>query len=53
MTLRSTYKLIELAQTRWRAVNAPDLFVLVRVDVKFEKGVMIERSDEQDEGVAA
>jgi hypothetical protein len=47
------YKLIESAQTRWRAVNAPHLVALVRAGVKFEKGVMVERSDEQNEEVAA
>jgi hypothetical protein len=32
------YKLIESAQTQWRAVNAPHLVALVRAGVKFEKG---------------
>jgi hypothetical protein len=47
------YKLIESAQTRWRALNAPHLVALVRAGVKFEKGVMIERSEELSEEVAA
>ena len=51
--LAMAYKLIESAQARWRAVNAPELVALVRAGVKFEKGVMAERSDEQDEEVAA
>ena len=51
--LAMAYKLIESAQTRWRAVNAPHLVALVRAGVKFEKGVMVERSDELDEEVAA
>ena len=51
--LAMAYKLIESAQTRWRAVNAPHLVALVRAGVVFEKGVMIERTDEQDEEVAA
>ena len=51
--LAMAYKLIESAQTRWRAVNAPHLVALVRAGVKFEKGVMVERSDEQNEEVAA
>ena len=51
--LVGTFKLIESAQTRWRAVNAPHLVALVRAGVKFEKGVMVERSDEQNEEVAA
>jgi hypothetical protein len=41
------------AQTRWRAVNAPHLVAQVHAGVKFEKGVMVERSDEQNEEVAA
>ncbi len=51
--LAMAYKLIEPAQTRWRAVNAPHLVALVRAGVTFEKGVMVERTDEQDEEVAA
>ncbi len=51
--LAMAYKLIEAAQTRWRAVNAPHLVALVRAGAKFEKGVMVERTDEQDEEVAA
>jgi putative transposase len=51
--LAMAYKLIEQAQTRWRAVNAPHLVALVRAGVKFEKGVMVERSEELDEEVAA
>ncbi len=51
--LAMAYKLIESAQTRWRAVNAPHLVALVRAGVKFEKGVMVERTDEQNEEVAA
>jgi putative transposase len=51
--LAMAYKLIEQAQTRWWAVNAPHLVALVRAGVKFEKGVMVERTEEQDEEVAA
>jgi hypothetical protein len=47
------YKLIEAAQTRWRAVNAPKLVALVRAGVVFEKGVMAERSEEDGNEVAA
>jgi hypothetical protein len=36
--LAVAYKLIEQTQTRWRAVNAPQLVALVRAGVKFEKG---------------
>ncbi len=51
--LAMAYKLIESAQTRWRAVNAPHLVALVRARATFEKGVMVERTDEQDQEVAA
>jgi putative transposase len=51
--LAMAYKLIESAQTRWRAVNAPELVALVRAGAKFEKGVMVERSEEHHTEVAA
>jgi transposase-like protein len=51
--LAMAYKLIESAQTRWRAVNAPQLVALVRAGVVFEKGVMAERSEEGENEVAA
>ena len=51
--LAMAYKLIESAQTRWRAVNAPHLVALVRAGVVFEKGVMAERSEEGENEVAA
>ena len=41
------FKLIESAQTRWRAVNAPNLVPLVRAGAKFEKGKLDERPDEK------
>jgi transposase-like protein len=40
------FKLIESAQSRWRAINAPHLVALVRAGARFEKGVLIERPDE-------
>jgi putative transposase len=51
--LAMAYKLIEAAQTRWRAVNAPQLVALVRAGVVFEKGVMAERSEADKNEVAA
>jgi transposase-like protein len=51
--LAMAFKLIEAAQDRWRAVNAPHLVALVRAGVKFEKGVMIERSTDEVQKVAA
>jgi len=43
------FKLIESAQARWRAVNAPHLVALVRAGAVFEKGKLIERPDESAE----
>jgi len=40
------FKLIESAQARWRAVNAPHLVALVRAGARFEKGKLIERPAE-------
>src|SRR6201999_1945031 len=37
------FKLIEAAEARWRAVNAPHLVALVRAGAVFEKGKLIER----------
>jgi transposase-like protein len=37
------YKLIEAAQARWRAVNAPHLVALVRAGATFNKGKLLER----------
>jgi putative transposase len=39
------FKLIESAQARWRAVNAPHLVALVRAGARFEKGKLVERPD--------
>jgi len=41
------FKLIESAQARWRAVNAPHLVALVRAGATFKNGVLVERDDEQ------
>ena len=40
------YKLIEAAQSRWRAVNAPQLVALVRAGATFDNGKLVERPDE-------
>ncbi len=42
------FKLIESAQARWRAVNAPHLVALVRAGATFEKGKLVERPDESE-----
>jgi hypothetical protein len=37
------YKLMDAAQARWRAVNAPHLVALVRAGVVFHEGKLLER----------
>jgi transposase-like protein len=39
------FKLIEAAQARWRAVNAPHLVALVRAGARFEHGRLVERHE--------
>jgi hypothetical protein len=41
--LAMAFKLIEAAQTRWRAVNAPHLVALVRAGATFKHGKLVER----------
>jgi transposase-like protein len=49
------FKLIEAAQARWRAVNAPHLVALVRAGATFKRGKLVERTTHitQAEAVAA
>lgn len=51
--LAMAYKLIEATQDHWRSVSAPHLVALVRAGAKFEKGVMVERTNAHDTEVAA
>jgi len=45
------FKLIESAQTRWRAVNAPHLVALVvHAGAVFKNGKLIERPDGSEGG---
>ncbi|MER7432777.1 IS256 family transposase [Nonomuraea rubra] len=46
--LAMAFKLIESAQARWRAVNAPHLVALVRAGARFERGVLLERHESKD-----
>ena len=39
--LAMTFKLIESAHDRWRAVNAPHLVALVRAGARFEHGTLV------------
>jgi transposase-like protein len=43
--LAMAFKLIEAAQDRWRAVNAPHLVALVRAGAVFRDGALIERPE--------
>jgi putative transposase len=43
------FKLIESAQTSWRAVNAPHLVPLVRAGATFINGKLVERPTDQDQ----
>jgi transposase-like protein len=45
--LAMAFKLIESAQARWRAVNAPHLVALVRAGAVFKNGKLLERPHEQ------
>jgi hypothetical protein len=47
------FKLIEAAQDRWRAVNAPHLVALVRAGVRFKAGKLVERPDGHPQPEAA
>ncbi|HEY5357435.1 MAG TPA: IS256 family transposase [Streptosporangiaceae bacterium] len=51
--LAMAFKLIESAQDRWRAVNAPHLVALVRAGATFTNGKLIERPGEKAEPEAA
>ena len=42
------FKLMESAQHRWRAVNAPHLVALVRAGATFTNGKLVERPDESE-----
>ena len=50
--LAMAFKLLEAAESRWRAVNAPHLVALVRAGAHFDKGVIIERQDQNRKDAA-
>ena len=50
--LAMAFKLIEAAQDRWRAVNGPHLVALVRAGAHFDKGVIVERQQRDQEDAA-
>lgn len=43
--LAMVFKLVESAQARWPAVNAPQLVALVRAGARFERGHLVERRE--------
>ncbi len=43
--LAMVFKLVESAQARWRAVNAPHLVALVRAGARFERGHLAEHPE--------
>ena len=51
--LAMAFKLIESAQDRWRAVNAPHLVALVRAGAVFVDGKLVERPDDNSTTQAA
>jgi transposase-like protein len=51
--LAMAFKLIESAQARWRAVNAPHLVALVRAGATFVNGKLVERPDDRVSSAAA
>ena len=51
--LAMAFKLIEAAQARWRAVNAPHLVALVRAGATFVNGKLVERPDDHPQHEAA
>jgi transposase-like protein len=51
--LAMAFKLIEAAQRRWRAVNAPQLVALVRAGARFERGRLVERATAEPTAEAA
>jgi putative transposase len=44
--LTMAFKLLEMAQQRWRRLNATELLPLVRAGVPFKNGVRVERDDQ-------
>lgn len=47
--LTMAFKLLEMAQQRWRRLNASELLPLVRAGIPFKDGVRVEREDQTPE----
>lgn len=48
--LAMAFKLIEAAESRWRALNAPHLVALVRSGAQFTNGVLVDKPGESEPG---
>jgi len=44
--LAIVFKLVESAQTRWRAITGAHLVPLVRAGARFENGILVEREEQ-------
>ena len=47
------FKLLDMAEKRWRRLNGAHLLPLVRAGVQFVDGVRVDRDKNQDRKVAA
>lgn len=43
------FKLLEMAQQRWRRLNSAELLPLVRAGILFRNGTQVEREDQTPE----
>ena len=51
--LTMAFKLLEMAQKRWRRLNGAELLPLVREGAIFEDGIRVERENKHEERIAA
>ena len=51
--LMMVFKLLDMAQQRWRRINAPNLLPLVRAGVKFSDGLQAEHVNQVERKDAA
>jgi transposase-like protein len=51
--LTMAFKLLEMAEHRWRCLNGAELLPLVRAGVRFSEGKQVERQEDQDRKDAA
>ena len=51
--LTLAYKLLDMAQQRWRRLNGRELLPLVRAGARFKDGLLVERTDAEEKDQAA